>query len=107
MRHLATILRNTGASNSWGQKDAGWTAVHTNVMCRAWPVSNQVVIAPGEIADVEAFHLAFPLGTDVLQTDRIGDVTYRGTVILNGYMYIDDLTIWDDRLEVVLRRSGG
>jgi hypothetical protein len=34
-------------------------------------------------------------------------VTYRGAVILNGYQTIDDLTIWPDRIEVTLRRSGG
>ena len=52
-----------------------------------------------------ARHLALPLGTDVLLTDRVGDVTYRGAVIFEGPQTIDELITWPDRIELVLRRA--
>jgi hypothetical protein len=108
MRHRCKTQRRTGAGHdSWGQDSDAWVDYLTNLPCRAWDVSGQLVITAGELATVDSRHLAFPLGTDILQTDRIGDVTYRGAVILNGYQTIDDLTIWPDRIEVTLRRSGG
>lgn len=108
MRHRCKTQRRTGSGiNSWGQDSDAWADYLLNQPCRAWYASGQLVIAGGELATVDARHLAFPLGTDILQTDRIGDVTYRGAVILDGFQTIDDLIVWSDRIEVVLRRSGG
>lgn len=105
MRHRVTTQRQAAGSNSWGQPSGNWTNNLTNQPCRCWDVSAQLVIAPGEIAPVQQRKLALPLGTDILDTDRIGDVTYRGAVVFEGPMTIDQLDVMADRIELTLRRS--
>lgn len=105
MSHRCTTQRRAAGTDSWGQGSGAWTDHLTAEPCRGWEVSNQLVIAPGEIAPVMQRKLALPLGTDILDTDRVGDVTYRGAVVMEGPMTIDDMTIFRDRIELTLRRS--
>lgn len=105
MQHLCTVQRNAGASDSWGGQDQNWQDHLTDQACLGWFTSEQLVIAPGELAGVASRRLALPLGTDVLETDRIGDVTYRGAVVLDGPHTIDEIITWSDRIELVLRRA--
>lgn len=105
MTHLCTTQRRAAGTDSWGQASGTWTDHLTNQVCRAWFVSESLSIMPGEIAGVTTRHLALPLGTDILETDRVTDVTYRGAVIFEGAHTIDQLITWPDRIELVLRRA--
>lgn len=104
MTHRCSVDRLGGSANSWGA-DVSYESHLTDLNCRGWFLSEQVVIQPGEIVAVTARHLAVPLGTDIVESDRIGDVTYRGSVIFDGPHVIDDIVTWPDRLELILRRA--
>lgn len=108
MTHRCTTMRQHDLAtddDSWGQGDASWSDLLTDQPCLGWFVSEQLVIMPGELVGVVARHLALPLGSDVARTDRMGDVTYRGDVVMEGPMTIDELITWPDRIELVLRRA--
>lgn len=105
MLHLCTTQRRAAGTDPWGQGNGTWTNHLTNQVCRGWFVSESLSIQPQEIAGIVTRHLALPLGTDILETDRVTDITYRGNVIFDGAHTIDELVIWPDRIELVLRRA--
>lgn len=103
MTHRCTIQRLTGDANSWGA-DVSWEDHLTDQPCRAWETSSKLSDRPGEIVDVMSRKIALPSGTDITTADRVGNVTYRGTVIFDGPQTIDDVQWWPDRVEATLRR---
>lgn len=106
MTHRCTILRSSGVADSWGQEDSDYTPLVTGQVCRAWFASEQLVIAAGELAGVTTRHLALPVGTDVTEDDRIGDVAdLYGRIVFDGIHTIDELVQWPDRVELILRRA--
>lgn len=107
MTHRCTILRNAGASNSWGGKDAAWQTHLSDQPCRAWYVNESPLVAPAEVVAVGTYRLALPAGTDVTVDDRVGPVTLRGATVMPGpYYRIDNIVHWPDWVELVLRVSG-
>lgn len=107
MTHRCSLLRNAGATNTWGTKDASYTAYLSNVACRAWYVTDTLLVEPAEVTPVATYHIALPLGTDVTVNDRVGPVTFRGALVLAGPSYrIENLVRWPDRIELIVKATG-
>jgi len=103
--HRCSIQRNEGELNSWGGKTASWADHLTNVPCRAWQAAGQMIVAQTvEILSVEDILIVLPLGTDIVESDFIGDITYRGETIFDGPLEIQAIIRYPDRLEIPLKR---
>jgi len=103
--HRCSILRNEGHANSWGALTASWADHLTDVPCRIWQTAGTMVVAQTvEILSVEDIRIVLPLGTDIVESDFIGDVTYRGETIFDGPMEIQAIVRYPDRLEIPLKR---
>lgn len=107
MLHRCTILRNAGAGNSWGGKDASWSTLASAVPCKAWFVSEAPIMSPSEVVPIGSWRVALTADTDITVDDRIGPITLHGSTILPGPAYrIDSLVRWGDWVEVILRATG-
>lgn len=110
LTHLCTIERNQGGTDSHGGQISDFQPYLTDQPCRGWVATGKDVVKPaggarpGEFVTLEERHLMLPLGTDVTERDRIGDVTYRGDVVLDGPHIVEAVLRFDDRLELLLRR---
>lgn len=106
--HLCTIQRNQGTTDSHGGKAQDWQDHLTAQACRGWVQSGSDVVERKEQATValQERRLMLPLGTDVTQLDRVGDVTYRGATVLDGPHIIEAVLTYVDRLELLLRKVG-
>lgn len=97
--HLCTIQRDTSTGDdTWASpRTPNWTASASNVACRGWTNSGSEPVNPNRSVALSERGLLLPPGTDVTENDRILNVTYRGTEILDGPMEI----------EAVMKRSDG
>lgn len=106
MIHTCDILRNTGASNSWGGKDVAFSTHTAGQICRAWTASEALDIGDDKILTMNVRYIIVPLGTDVTEDDRIGAIYLRdGSTLWPGPHTIDEVQIWPDRLELTLRQA--
>jgi len=110
MRHRCTIERDASADESaprtgWNQSDEpDWQPIAEDVPCRAWTESVAEPAADRQTAAYEGRRLALPLGIDVSESDRIGEVVDRGAVIFEGPMNIEGVQRFPDHLELSLER---
>lgn len=111
LTHRLTILRdaNLGDTDEWGTAAAADFEPHlVDVPCRTWVTaghaSGDTAVDATNIIVVAGRHAIIPLGTDVTETDRVGDITYRGDTILEGPMGIQSILQYPDHLELTLRR---
>jgi hypothetical protein len=105
LTHRCSIERNEEVDDQYGNPGAAaWVDHLTDLPCRAWDRAARGAVDATTIAVVEDRRMMVPLGTDVLDSDRVGDVTYRGDLILKGPMLINALLTYPDRLELVLTR---
>lgn len=105
LTHRCTIERNESVGDAYGNPGSpSWADHLVDMPCRAWDRAARGAVDATTVAVVEDRRMIVPLGTDVLETDRVGDITYRGAVILKGPMLINALLTYPDRLELVLTR---
>ena len=107
MTMRAEILRNqTASTDTWGQPDAPSFSTHaTDVACRVWTRRRGKVVDGVKIAHVEEIRCSMVLDQDVLEADRLGDVTNRlGVVLFEGRWEIRDLQRRPGHLEMELKR---
>jgi len=103
--HRCSILRNEGELDSWGGKSASWADHLTDVPCRAWAAAGQMITAQTvEILSMMDVKVILPLGTDVVESDFVGDVTWRGDTMFDGPMEIQAILRFKDRIELALKR---
>lgn len=108
LTHRCTVERDANL----GQVDADgypltpdWQTSLTDQPCRLWATSGrETVTDKTTLVVVEDLRLLLPLGTVVLVTDRLGDVTYRGDTILAGPTSIRGVLHHQDHTEIVLTR---
>jgi hypothetical protein len=106
MIHTCDLLRNGGATNSWGGKDVSFTTHIAGQICRAWTASESLDVGDDKILTMNVRYVIVPLGTDVTEDDRVGNIYLRdGTVLWPGPHTIDEVEIWEDRLELTLRQG--
>lgn len=104
--YFCDILRNSGSDNSWGSPDASWTADASYVPCRAWTTGESLAPSDDRIISTSSRFIILPLGTDVTELDRIGNVYLRDrSVLWPAAHLIDEVVEWPDRLELTLRKA--
>ena len=105
LTHRCSIQRNGATLDQFGNPTApSWTDLLTDLPCRAWDRAAREVVDATTTVVVEDRRLIVALGTDVLATDRIGDVSLRGAVVFAGPMLVNAVLPYPDRLELVLTR---
>lgn len=108
--HTCTIQRdaNAGTPDAWGTPSTpNWQDHITGQACRFWTQAGREQTDSSTWIVDESMRLVLPLGTDVTERDRIGDVTYRGTVIAAGPTSIRAVVTREDHLELFLVRISG
>lgn len=103
MRHTCDIERASGADDSWGQPGTTWTIAHASVVCHVWTSSETLINENDAVMTLAVRYIVFPLGTDISNVDRIGDIKLRGQLLWPGPHYLDEVAILPDRLEATLR----
>jgi hypothetical protein len=107
LTHLVTTQRDASAAvdGGWGNPDApNWKDNLTNVPCRVWTAAGRETVDATTTVVVEDARMIVPLGTDVTERDRLGDVTFRGAVIFAGPTSVRAVLQRADHLELVLVR---
>ena len=107
MTMRAEILRNqTATEDTWGQPDAPSFSTHaTDVACRVWTRTRQKIVDGAKIAHVEETRCSMVTDQDVLEADRLGDITDRlGVVLFGGQWEIRDFQRRPGHLEMELKR---
>lgn len=104
MTHRCTIERDQAGADGWGgTATPDWQEHLADVPCRtAGPNVGREAVTDERTVVVVDQRLLVPLGTDVTERDRLGDVTSRGTVILPGPVGIEAVLRRSTHLELVL-----
>lgn len=105
LTHRCTIERdaNAGTTNGRGNPSSpDWQPSSTDVPCRGWTSTGEERAEDKAIIDFEQKRLLLPLGTDVTERDRIGDITDRGDVYMAGPIGIRAVIRRRDFIEVIL-----
>jgi hypothetical protein len=106
LTHRTTVQRDVQAgTNAWGGKGTPEFQDHlTDLACRYWvETGHEQTDATSQVV-VEDMRLIVPIGTDITEKDRLGDITSRGTTIVTGPVGIRAVLAMDDHLELVLVR---
>lgn len=105
-RQRTTILRdvNAGSTDAGGQPlPPNWEPHLTDVPCFAWATTAREPDNQGRIAVVEDRRAILQSGTDVTESDQLGDVLQAdGTVLMQGPMNILTVLHDIDHLELLL-----
>lgn len=111
--HRLTVQRDDSLAaepNAWGNPSTpDWQDHLADVPCRAWTaVGNSFhdigSVKPSSLVVIEDRRAMVPLGTDIVETDRVLTITYRGQEIFDGPMTVWAVLDYPDHLELVLRR---
>ena len=106
LTHRTSIQRDRAADDSWGhQGDPDWQDLETDVPCRAWANVGREQVSADRTVVVKDMRCLLPLGTDVTESDRLGDVLERGDVIFPGPIGIETILRQRDHLELFLVRG--
>lgn len=87
MTHRVSILRDEQEeTTAWNQMgDPDWQAAYEDVACRAYYAPGREITDGAKNANVDRVVVLFPPGTDILPTDRLGDITDRlGKILYPG-----------------------
>jgi hypothetical protein len=106
MIHVCTIERDAQAADDpWGNPDTpDWQVLYREVPCRAWMVAGKETATDDRTVVISDLRLIVPLGTDVTERDRIGDVYARGEAAFVGPFQIELVIRQPDHLELMLER---
>lgn len=102
LTHCTTIERNEGTDDPFGGETAGWEALGEDVECRAWINTGREQVSGERTLVVNDMRCLLPLGTDVSESDRLGDITERGEVIFPGPFGIEAVMRQRDHIELML-----
>lgn len=102
--HRCTILRNEGHADEWGSLTMSWEDHLANVPCRAWVDAGREPVDVDRTAVFIDRRVIVPLGTDVIESDMVASVTFRGDELLDGPMGIEAVLAYSDHLELMLQR---
>lgn len=103
--HRCALERATAAAGSWNVPGpATWGDHLTDVPCVMNMNAGRERTDDDTAVVIEDIRLLVPLGTDVTERDRIGDISFRGDTILDGPTGIRAVLHRRDHLELVLVR---
>lgn len=105
LKHRCTVQRDSklATDDGWGNPQTPvWAAHISDLACRAWSSGAREPVDSDRTVVIEDLRLIVPLGTDVTEKDRIGDVTDRGSTILPGPMGVEAILYRPTHLELVL-----
>lgn len=107
LRHLVTVQRDLslGTDDGWGNANApDWHDHVVDLPCFAWTTTGHETADVVSDVEVESLKMIVPLGTDVNQQDRLGDITERDVVVVKGPISIRSVFAQQDHLELRLVR---
>jgi hypothetical protein len=103
--HRCTIERDRATTDDWGQPGTpDWEGNVADLPCYAWVTGGREPVGQERTVVVVDLRVLLPLGTDVTESDRIGDITERGDVIFPGPHGIEAVLRQRDHLELILVR---
>lgn len=106
LTHRATIQRGTTPGDDWnGDGKPVWADHLTDLPCRVWATAGRELVANTTTpVVVEDWRMIVQLDTDVMENDRVSEVTDRGDQVLAGAS-IRAVLRNQDHLELILVRS--
>lgn len=105
--HVTTVERDESEPAGWGDASVpDWQPHLTSLRCRYWATFGREQMDAESQVVIEDMRLIVPLGTDVTEKDRLGDITYQGTTIVTGPVGIRAVLAHKDHLELILVRLG-
>lgn len=110
MKHLCTIERDANAATANARGNPAppdWQPHLADVPCVGWTTMGKEVAQDEAIIDAENMRLLLPIGTDVNERDRVGDITDRGDVYMSGPIGIRAVIRQRDYVELILVRITG
>ena len=104
--HRATVQRDASTGiDAMGNKDVpDWQTHISDLPCFYWATAGSEMTDATTQVVLQDMRLLVKLGTDVTEKDRIGDITNRGDVIVNGSIGIRAVLAHEDHLELILVR---
>lgn len=107
LTHRTTIQRSEAEDDPWGQPGIpDWQDLETDVPCRAWILTGREQVSADRQIVVNDMRCLLPVDTDIVETDRLGDITERGEVIFEGPFGVEAVMRQRDHLEVMLVHGG-
>lgn len=105
LKYRCSIERNNATTDEWGQSGTpDWSELDDDLPCYAWVDGGREAVTTERTAVVRDMRLLLPLGTDVTESDRIGDISERGSVIFDGPFGIEVVLRHRDHLELMLTK---
>lgn len=107
LRHLCSIERdaNAGMTDSWGGPPAADWQPYATLPCHAWTDAGRELVDADRTAVVVDRRVSVPLGTAIMETDRVVSVTdAAGAVVFDGPMNIEAVLRFADHVELILAR---
>lgn len=105
LKHRCSILRDAASTDEWGNAEPpDWQTVYSGVHCRAWNDAGREAVTNERTVVVLDLRMIVPLGTDVGEADRIGDIIERETVIFAGPFAVEAVLRRPDHLELLLEK---
>lgn len=106
LTHRTTVERDTpAAADPWGGSGTpDWETSAAGIPCRAWMNAGKEAVTNDRIAVIRDLRCILPIGTDVTESDRLGDITEHGRVIYEGPHRIEAVLRHPDRLELLLEQ---
>lgn len=100
MRDRATIERNQAEDDPFGGEGTPDWQVHlTDQKCKLWIQAGREAVSETRTLVVEDWQLAVPLGTDIVEGDRITTVTADDRTITSDILYVEHVA--DKRAQLV------
>lgn len=82
-----------------------WVDELDDVPCRAWVSGHETVSTAGDVSVVVETKLVVPVGTDIVEGDRIVSVTRDGAEVQPGPLSVHAVLRRRDHLEVITSKA--
>lgn len=104
--HRMTTERDISTGDGGGGSTPDWQAHLSDEPCRAFTATTKQAVSAEQVVVIDDSRITVPLGTDVLETDRVLSVIDRaGVDVLSGPMRIQAIASYADHLEILVQQA--
>lgn len=104
--HRLTTQRASSGDDGGGGSNPVWVTNLQDQPCRAWTDVTKQAVNREQIVVVTDARISVPVGTDVLETDRVlGVIDRAGADVLPGPLHIQAIATFTDHLELLVQQA--